>query len=1318
MIGDRQTLAMIDTGSMVTTMSESFYKIIAAEHPLKTLDDFVLLGANGDAVPYLGYIEVQIQVPNLKIQSVFAPVLITRDTAFSRKIPVIVGMNVIRELYRGADENDDISGSWQQVFSAISMRQTAVVTTTKPITLKPMETRTITGFVRKTANMEAAITEPIQDNRSHSALICPRVVTLSNPGRTARVPVRICNMSEKIMKIRPKADLCQLDEVKVLRHAEMSAVGDDKPTVIQQTVVEEESNEQKSIKETYGVEVDESELTNAQIERLLAVFRKWNKVFPKTPKELGHTDAVRHRIILTDDKPFKEPCRRVHPSLMNEVREHLKEMLEDGVIRESSSPWASNVVIVRKKDGTIRFCIDLRKLNQRTKKDAYSIPRIEDTLHLLRGAKYFSKLDLKSGYWQIELADEDKEKTAFQVAGLGHYECNRMPFGLCNAPATFQRLMERCMGEINLRDCLIYLDDIIIFSSDIDSHIDRLDAVFQRLAEYGLKIKPSKCEFFQKRIVYLGHIVSDKGIEAEPEKTEAVKNWPTPKSVKEVRKFLGFIGYYRRFIKGFASIARPLNDLLVGHPTKKTKKSTTVKSKKAPFVWEQRQQQAFEELKDKLVQPPILGYADYNLPFRLHTDASGKGLGAVLYQHQDGRDRVIAYASRSLKPAEQNYPAHKLEFLALKWSVTEKFHDYLYGAQVEVVTDNNPLTYVTTSAKLDATGQRWMASLANYNFTIKYRKGSQNADADGLSRIPQRKINHPVNQPAVKATEIVTSSDLGKAPLCFSVVNPEALQRVESQMDVDIPEDVVKLHALTSKDWKSAQQQDEIISSVSRHLQRGTRPSFNHEDRKSGELRFLKEWKKLEVKDGILCLNGNKDEQDHHRIVVPERLREDVFRAYHDDLGHQGRDRTLSLLKSRFYWPGMDQNVSDFVKVCQRCLRSKRAAATATLVPIETTTPLEVVCIDFLSLEKSKGGYENILVITDHFSRYAQAFPTRNQTAKTTARVLFENFIVHYGFPARIHSDQGANFESTLIQELCDLAGVAKSHTTPYHAMGNGMVERFNQTLLRMLSTLNDDQKSDWKSHVASLVHAYNVTLHPSTGFSPYFLLFGREPRLVVDVLFGVNQVTLKAADKTEYARKLRERLVSAYRRARECAEKTAETNKKYYDQKKARAATVKEGDLVLVRNVTVRGKQKIADRWESDPYVVLRQPNPDLPVFEVKKDSSRSTRIRTLHRNLLLPIGYSTSRECDEDDDDDEDEDSVAEDSAIEETAEEKVDDISKDERSGSKDTPRYVIVQKRPSHPAYHREENVAVTQEMDQESGSLRRSSRLQQARGRNK
>ena len=455
------------------------------------------------------------------------------------------------------------------------------------------------------------------------------------------------------------------------------------------------------------------------------------KVFSKDDMDMGRTNLVKHHIKLTDPVPFKEAYRRIPPQMYDEVKAHIQEMLDLGAIRPSNSPWASAIVLVRKKDGRLRFCIDLRKLNNRTVKDAYSLPRIESILDSLGGAQIFSTLDLKAGYWQVEMAEECKAYTAFTCGPLGFYECDTMPFGATNAPATFQRLMHDCLGELNMNWCIVYLDDIIIFSDTKEEHLKRLEAVFQKLCAAGLKLKPSKCFFFKEEIEYLGHVVSGKGISTNPKKIEAVSKWPTPRTVYDVRSFLGFVGYYRRFIKNFSKITKSIREVITGleNQSKRAAKRTYIE-------WSDAADTAFEQLKAMCVSTPILAYPNYQLPFTLHTDSSTDGLGAVLYQKQDGKMRVIAYASRSVSKAEANYPAHKLEFLALKWAVCEKFHEYLYGSKpFEVFTDNNPLTYVLTSAKLDACGQRWVAKLANYNFSIKYKCGVSNAEADALSRI-------------------------------------------------------------------------------------------------------------------------------------------------------------------------------------------------------------------------------------------------------------------------------------------------------------------------------------------------------------------------------------------------------------------------------------------------------------------------------------------------------------------------------------------------------------------------------------------------------
>ena len=952
------------------------------------------------------------------------------------------------------------------------------------------------------------------------------------------------------------------------------------------------------------------------------------KVFSKDDMDMGRTNLVKHYIKLTDPVPFKEAYRRIPPQMYDEVKTHLQEMLDLGAIRPSNSPWASAIVLVRKKDGRLRFCIDLRKLNNRMVKDAYSLPRIESILDSLGGAQIFSTLDLKAGYWQVEMAEECKAYTAFTCGPLGFYECDTMPFGATNAPATFQRLMHDCLGELNMNWCIVYLDDIIIFSDTKEEHLKRLEAVFQKLCAAGLKLKPSKCFFFREEIEYLGHVVSGKGISTNPKKIEAVSKWPTLKTVYDVRSFLGFVGYYRRFIKNFSRITKLIREVITGLENQ-SKRS----AKKTYIEWSDAADVAFEHLKAMCVSTPILAYPDYQLPFTLHTDSSTDGLGAVLYQKQDGKLRVIAYASRSVSKAESNYPAHKLEFLALKWAVCEKFHEYLYGSKsFEVFTDNNPLTYVLTSAKLDACGQRWVAKLANYNFSIKYRCGVSNSEADALSRIKWPEAlsenvdieNGCMDTHVINAilTGAVTKSSLIESVSCSAKIIPTELEK-----------DTGKLSDIN---WTKEQRLDPNLGVIIRLIESGQLNKRKLQGKDSSEVKsFLRNKKSLKLVKDVLYRKSFSDNSTSKKtlwqLVVPKLFRERALLGCHDDVGHQGILRTLSLLRERFYWPGMQEEATQHVLKCSRCLRRKTPPQVAPLQPVLVTQPLELVHMDYLSLEPSKGNIENVLVITDHFTRYALAYPSKTQTAQATARILWDNFICHYGFPEQFISDQGRNFESDLIKELCKIAGVKKVHTTPYHPQGNGQCERFNSTLCNMLGTLSEEEKSDWKSHLGCMTHAYNCTKHASTTYSPYYLMFGRHPRLPIDVEFGLNKPNCSDnSSKSRYIQKLRRRLNYGFQKASKYSDQQASRYKHSYD-KSVKGPQLHENDLVLVKIVAHKGRHKLQDRWEPEEYVVIEQPIAGTPVYKVKPVNGDN--VRTLHRNLLLPVGVKLEPDYESDD-------------------------------------------------------------------------------------
>ncbi len=648
-----------------------------------------------------------------------------------------------------------------------------------------------------------------------------------------------------------------------------------------QSVKPEESKEPK-----VAFDFGDSPLSQEWRSRITNQLNKMPEVFAQHDLDFGRIQKVKHSIKLMDETPFKQRARPIHPQDLGAVRKHLQELLSSGVIRESESSFSSPIVVVRKKNGDVRLCIDYRKLNLQTIKDAYALPNFEETFATLNGSKWFTVLDLKSGYYQIEVEEADKAKTAF-VCPLGFWEFNRIPQGVTNAPSTFQRLMEKCMGDINLKEVLVFLDDLIVFSQTREEHERRLLRVLSRLKEYGLKLSPEKCRFFQTSVKYLGHIVSKHGVETDPEKIEAIKTWPCPKNLKELRSFLGFSGYYRRFIKDYAQIVKPLNELTFGYPplrkSKKPRNEGQCHNPKEQFGsrWTSSCQTAFETLITKLSTAPVLGFANPKLPYILHTDASISGLGAALYQEQDGEQRVIAYASRGLSRSESRYPAHKLEFLALKWAVTEKFHDFLYGCSFTVVTDSNPLTYLLTTAKLDAVSYRWLAALSTFSFKLQYRAGKLNTDADSLSRRPQEELSEDqlstkeieriekfvqyhtaeANVPGITDTDVVEAIcekhfvQQNNDPADFLVmslaIHPDAVPNCYEQVD-NLPGSSF-IPNLTKEELTEKQKSDPVIREVFMYLESGEKPPPALRKEVPDFPFYLREWDRLEIRKGILC---------------------------------------------------------------------------------------------------------------------------------------------------------------------------------------------------------------------------------------------------------------------------------------------------------------------------------------------------------------------------------------------------------------------------------------------------------------------------------
>ena len=495
-----------------------------------------------------------------------------------------------------------------------------------------------------------------------------------------------------------------------------------------------------------------------------------------------------------------------------------------------------------------------------------------------------------------------------------------------------------------------------------------------------------------------------------------------------------------------------------------------------------------------------------------------------------------------------------------------------------------------------------------------------------------------------------SKSSLIESVSCSSkIIPPELSQDSDSSSNIN---------------WMKEQRADPNLTVIIKLIESGQLQKRKQHGKDTPEVKsLLRIRKNLKLVKDILYRKTYTDNSSSKKVqwqlVVPKAYRSRALVGCHDDVGHQGRMRTLSLLRERFYWPGMQTEAMQHVQQCTRCLRRKTPSHVAPLQPIHVTQPLELVHMDYLSLEPSKGNIENVLVITDHFTRYAVAYPSKTQTAQATARILWDNFICHYGFPEKFISDQGRNFESDLIKELCKIAGVKKLHTTPYHPQGNGQCERFNSTLCNMLGTLSEEEKSDWKSYLGCMTHAYNCTKHASTTYSPYYLMFGRHPRLPIDVEFGLPKSNSgDNSSKSRYIQKLRRRLNYAFQKATKVANQQASKYKSSYD-KSIKGPQLQEKDLVLVKIVAHKGRHKLQDKWEPEEYVVVEQPIAGTPVYRVQPVTGGN--IRTLHRNLLLPLGVKLEPDYDSDDSILEEDDSSSDEVEILEDNRKKVSDKGK---------------------------------------------------------
>ena len=921
----------------------------------------------------------------------------------------------------------------------------------------------------------------------------------------------------------------------------------------------------------------ESHLTTLESEMVANELSELSDAFAQPGDPLGRTNTVQHRVDTGDALPSRIPYRRLPMAKKSAMEAEVEKMLDEDVIQPSESPWSSPVVMVTKKDGSCRFCIDYRKLNGLTRKNAYPLPRIDECVESLGGAKWFCTLDLQSGYWQIGMDPRDREKTAFSTH-MGLFEFNVMPFGLCNAPATFEAMMETMLRGLLWKKCLVYLDDIIVFGGSVEETLQNLQAVLKRILSYGLKLKPSKCKLFRKSVEYLGRIVSEHGIMADPHKIEVVQNWPRPMDTKEIRSFIGFCSYYRDFIPGFSRVAAPLQELMIGE-----------KKAKAKIVWSPAAEQSFSELKRLFLETPVLHYPAPVGKFILDTDASNTSIGAALSQIQDGREVPLAFSSNSLSKTQRNYCTTKRELLAVV-VYTKKYRHFLYGGNYLVRTDHSSLQWLLNFKDAEGMMGRWLNHLSEFGMTnehIIHRSGVDHVNADSLSRYPIRNCHR------------VDCRDCGSHNAVIASVG-------------------AKVPNWTLNHLKDEQLADPAISRVYSlkllGLSKPVRPALSLECKEVRQL--LAQWDNLFIRNSVLCRwRVQPGRKRTAQSVVPLSLRLQLLNYCHGHRtsAHFGRQRTEAKIKSRYYWPGMTLDIRRWVKQCPQCCLSKPGPGIGKLPLSQELFGVRFarIAVDIISgFNTTPRGNTCMMVVQDYYTKYVQVYPLVNHTAVTCAEALFENWILTWGGPLMLHSDQGREFESRLWAELCSKIHICKTHTNPYRPQSDGMVERFNRTLIQCLTTMVNEHRDDWDEHARYISHAYNATEHASTGCTPNMLVMGEDIVMPSDMVYGVQGHQLEQPCTVMFVESLRQSLRESYGVVRDNLEKSASLQKVGYDTG-LKLRQFKVGDKVA-RFSTPNSKVKTLYSWDG-PHTVTMVVSETTVVIRLQKGTLTKSHVARL---------------------------------------------------------------------------------------------------------
>lgn len=957
--------------------------------------------------------------------------------------------------------------------------------------------------------------------------------------------------------------------------------------------------------------------------KILKLCKEYSDIFYYEDCPLTFTNAIKHSIKTTDEIPVYTKSYRYPFVHKAEVKSQIDKMLQQKIIQPSESPWSSPIWIVPKKLDASgkqkwRLVVDYRKLNEKTLSDRYPIPNISDILDKLGRCQYFTTLDLASGFHQIEMHPDDVQKTAFTVEN-GHYEYRRMPFGLKNAPSTFQRAMENVLRGLINEICVVYMDDIIIFSTSLQEHITNIEKVFQRLRESNFKIQLDKSEFLKHETAYLGHIVTPEGIKPNPDKVHAIKNFPIPRTTKEIKSFLGLLGYYRKFIPNFSQLAKPLTSCL--------KKGAKINTEDPKYL------NAFRICQEILMNDPILIYPDFEKEFNVTTDASQFAIGAVLSQGPIGSDKPIAYASRTLNNNEVNYSTTEKELLAIVWA-TKYFRPYLFGRKFKIITDHKPLKWLISLKEPNSRLIRWKLKLEEFEYEVVHKQGKMNTNADALSRV---QIN--TNETKFLSDEQAPGTPELIDDILSLIGNVSDIPDVEN-LDLDPPPDNT-VHSnleqpileipIAEKPVNTHKSQiiiqfvlhspakvkiNEIFPGKNRIIAQIGLNNF-----KNDIIEFFKHYVRPDIQHGIWLsdfkhlpdltsiLQETFKNSAYDLIFCKEKL-EDIThideqyrltKAYHESkTNHRGIHETEKQIRRNYYWPNLVKTVTEIINNCSSCQTNKyerhpnKQCLQFTPVP---TKPFEIIHMDTFQVKGQK-----FLTIIDTFSKYAQAYPLDSMSGVSVINSLVI-WMTHHGLPLNITADQGTEFKNLPLKEFANLHKINLHFTSVNNPQSNGAIERFHSTIIEHIRLLQEKHKQSTITELMLFaVLAYNNSIHSATDKKPIEIINGhldnRDPfDLLLEKQCFQNYINKHKEITTDLYAKINERLNSKQMTTINKRNETLEAPLSYEEglafySKNPLAVRHKDQPRYLTRHVTKDLGIKVADAKEQEYHKrKLRRP-------------------------------------------------------------------------------------------------------------------------------